>query len=179
MTPCSSPVWKTPISDIETTENKWGDSTPMLLNGATLNLISSSGRVNRERVGGITVKGGAAVLLERNGTNGQIVLETASITRVGQATFDVRENANELGRVDLQGQKFFIDNGASMLDAQGLLPVWMINPTRNTFLSYNEDFGVQNAAFTQSSLRGGDRSGFPRPVSPATDRSPDYGTGSW
>lgn len=133
---------------LEATENKWADNQAMLLNGATLNLINSGGRVNRERVGAITVRNGAAVFLERNGTNGQIILETPSITRSGQATFAVRENANELGRVDLQGQKFFIDNGASMLDAQGLLPVWMINPIRNTFLTYNNDFGVQNATFT-------------------------------
>lgn len=135
---------------LETDENKWGDTTPMTLRGATLNMISSGGRQNQERIGAMTVEQGAAVYLERNGTNGQIVLSTPGITRVGQATFDVRENANELGRVDLQGQKFFIDNGTSMLDAQGLLPVWMINPSRNTFLTYNEDFGVQNAAFTQS-----------------------------
>ncbi len=132
------------------TENKWGDSTPLLLDGATFNLLSSGGRVNREKVGDITVRNGAAVYLERNSTNGQIILETPSITRVGQATFAIRENADELGRVDLQGQKFFIDNGATMLDARGLLPVWMINPSRNTFLTYNANFGVQNAAFTAS-----------------------------
>lgn len=135
---------------LETDENKWGDTTPMTLRGATVNLLASSGRQNQERIGALTVEQGAAVLLERNGTNSQIVLSTPSITRVGQATFDVRENANELGRVDIQGQKFFIDNGSSML-AQGMLPAWMINPSLNTFLTYNNDFGVQNAAFTQSS----------------------------
>ena len=132
------------------TENKWGDTTPMLLDGATFNLLASGGRVNRETVGAITVRNGAAVYLERNGTNSQIIVETPSITREGQATFAIRENANELGRVDLQGQKFFIDNGASMLDAQNLLPMWMINPSRNTFLTYNTNFGVQNANFTDS-----------------------------
>ncbi|MBK8041164.1 MAG: autotransporter-associated beta strand repeat-containing protein [Verrucomicrobiaceae bacterium] len=136
---------------LESDENKWGDTTPMTLRGATLNLVSSSTRQNQERIGVMTVEQGAAILLERNSTNGQIVLSTPSITRVGQATFDVRENADELGRVDLQGQKFFIDNGTSMLDAQNMLPAWMINPSRNTFLTYNADFGVQNRAFTQSS----------------------------
>jgi autotransporter-associated beta strand protein len=135
---------------LEVTENKWGNNEPMFLNGATLNLVSSSGRVNRERVGAITVRNGAAVLLERNGGNGQIILETSSITRSGQATFAVRENADELGRVDLQSQKFFIDNGTTMLDSQGLMPVWMTNPVRQTFLTYNSDLGVQNAAFTQA-----------------------------
>lgn len=137
---------------LETDENKWGDTTPMTLRGATVNLVGSSGRVNQERIGAMTVEQGAAVYLERNGTNGQIVLSTPSVTRVGQATFAVRENANELGRIDLQGQKFFIDNGPSMLDAQNLMPMWMINPSRNTFLTYSTDFGVQNAAFTQTSV---------------------------
>lgn len=136
---------------LETDENKWGDTTPMTLRGATVNLLASSGRQNQERIGALTVEQGAAVLLERNGTNSQIVLSTPSINRVGQATFMVRENADELGRVDLQGQKLFIDNGATMLDAQNMLPAWMINPSRNTFLTYSADFGVQNRAFTQSS----------------------------
>ncbi|HRJ08332.1 MAG TPA: autotransporter-associated beta strand repeat-containing protein [Prosthecobacter sp.] len=162
---------------LESTENKWGDSTPMLLNGATLNLVSSSARVNRETIGVLSVKGGAAVLLERNGTNGQIILETPSITRVGQATFDVRENADELGRVDLQSQKFFINNGSSMEDAQGLLPVWMINPTRNTFLTYNEDLGVQNAAFTSSTTTAGTGAAFLGGLTSASVASYGVGTG--
>ncbi len=138
---------------LESDENKWGDTTPISLNGSTLNLISSGGRVNKETVGQITVKNGAAVYLERNSTNGQLVLEAAGITRAGQATFHVRENGDELGRIDLQGQKFFINDAAwvtANTDAQGLLPVWMINPSRNTFLTYNNDFGVQNAAYTAS-----------------------------
>lgn len=159
---------------LESDENKWGDTTALFLDGATINLVSSGGRVNRERVGDITVKNGAAVYLERNSTNGQMILETSSINRVGQATFAVRENANELGRVDLQGQKFFIDNGLSMLDAQGLLPVWMTNPSRNTFLTYNSDFGVQNAAFTATATAAGTGAAFLAGLT-ATDIA-DYGT---
>ncbi len=135
-------------------ENKWGDTTPLLLNGATISLISSSGRVNREEVGAITVTQGAGVYLERTGTNGQMILSAPSVTRVGQATFAVRENADELGRIDLQGQKFYIANGISMLDARGLLPVWMLNPARNGFLTYSASLGVQNAPFTSSFTTG-------------------------
>ena len=135
-------------------ENKWGDTTPLFLNGATISLVSASGRVNREEVGAITVSQGAGVYLERTGGNGQIILSAPSVTRVGQATFAVRENADELGRIDLQGQKFFIANGLSMLDARGLLPVWMVNPARNGFLTYSASLGVQNAAFTSSFTTG-------------------------
>lgn len=135
-------------------ENKWADSTPMLLRGATVNLVNSSGRVAREEVGVITVSQGAAVYLERNGTNGQIILSAAGLVRQGQATFAVRENADELGRIDLQGQKLFIQGGSALRDAQGLLPVWMINPARNGFLTYSDVYGVQNAAFTSSFTTG-------------------------
>jgi autotransporter-associated beta strand protein len=140
-------------------ENKWGDTTPLFLNGATISLISASGRVNREEVGAITAAQGAGVFLERTGTGGQIILSAPSVTRVGQATFAVRENADELGRIDLQGQKFFIANGLSMLDARGLLPVWMLNPARNGFLTYSASLGVQNAAFTSSFTTGDSAAG--------------------
>ena len=135
-------------------ENKWGDTAPLFLNGATLSLVSTNTRVNREEVGAITVAQGAGVYLERTGTGGQMILSAPSVTRVGQATFAVRENADELGRIDLQGQKFFIANGPSMLDARGLLPVWMLNPGRNGFLTYSAALGVQNAAFTSSFTTG-------------------------
>lgn len=160
---------------LSSTENKWADGTGLMLDGATVNLINHSGRVNQERVGQITVKNGAAVLLERNGTNGQIVLSTPGITRTGQATFAVRENANELGRVDIQGMKFFIDNGGTMLDAQGMMPAWMVNPARNTFLTYNSDFGVQNIAFTNSTTTAGTGATFLTGLT-ATSIA-DYGVG--
>jgi autotransporter-associated beta strand protein len=140
-------------------ENKWGDTTPLFLNGAGLTLVSTNTRVNREEVGAITVAQGASVYLERTGTNGQIILSAPSVTRVGQATFAVRENADELGRIDLQGQKFFLANGVSMLDARGLLPVWMLNPARNGFLTYSASLGVQNAAFTSSFTTGDSAAG--------------------
>jgi autotransporter-associated beta strand protein len=140
-------------------ENKWGDTTPLFLNGAGLSLVSTNTRVNREEIGAITVAQGASLFLERTGTGGQIILSAPSVTRVGQATFAVRENADELGRIDLQGQKFFLANGLSMLDARGLLPVWMLNPARNGFLTYSAALGVQNAAFTSSFTTGDSAAG--------------------
>ena len=135
-------------------ENKWGDAAPMLLRGATVNLVNASGRVTREEVGTITFSQGAGAYLERNGTNGQIILSAAGLVRQGQGTFAVRENADELGRIDLQGQKLFIQGGAALLDSRGLLPVWMVNPARNGFLTYSATLGVQNAAFTNSFTTG-------------------------
>ncbi|MEZ5387400.1 MAG: autotransporter-associated beta strand repeat-containing protein, partial [Prosthecobacter sp.] len=161
----------------EAMENKWGDTTAMTLDGATLNMVSSYQRVNKETIGQISVKNGAAIYLERNSTNGQIVLETNSgINRIGQATFDVRINANELGRADQQGQKFFINDFTWIANntTNGILPVWMINPTYNTFLSYNDDFGVQLAGFTKSATSGGGAA-FLNSLT-ATDIA-DYGVG--
>lgn len=75
---------------LESDENKWSDSQGLLLDGSGINLINSSGRVNSETVGDITIRGGASIGLERNGTSGQIILKTPSIIRSGQATLAVR-----------------------------------------------------------------------------------------
>jgi autotransporter-associated beta strand protein len=140
----------------EIDENKLGDTTPLLLDGAGINLISSSGRVNTENVGAITTQGGAGITLERNGTNGQIVLITSSITRSGQSTLTLRENANELGSLNLQSMKLF--NGAAPALTNGIVAPWMINATRRTFLGYNADTGYVNAPFAAATpvAAGGD-----------------------
>ncbi|MBK8037081.1 MAG: autotransporter-associated beta strand repeat-containing protein [Verrucomicrobiaceae bacterium] len=140
----------------ESDENKLGDTTPLILDGAGINLINSGGRVNMETVGAITIRGGAGITLERNGTNGQIVLSTASITRSGQSTLTLRENANELGSLNLQSMKLF--NGAAPALTNGIVAPWMINATRRTFLGYNADTGYVNAPFAAATpvAAGGD-----------------------
>ncbi|MGC3967477.1 MAG: autotransporter-associated beta strand repeat-containing protein [Pirellulales bacterium] len=130
----------------EQTENKLGDDTPLVLDGAGINLINSSGRVNQETVGAITVKGGAGITLKRNGTNGQIVLKTESITRDGQSTLTIRENANELGSINLQSMKLIVTGTAPTL-TNGIVAPWMINATRRNFLSYDVNTGFTNAPF--------------------------------
>lgn len=129
----------------ESDENKLGDTTALILDGAGINLINSSGRVNMETVGAVTVKGGAGITLERNGTNGQIVLNVASITRSGQSTLTLRENANELGSLNLQSMKLI--NGTAPTLTNGIVAPWMINATRRTFLGYDANTGYINAAF--------------------------------
>ena len=129
----------------EYTENKLGDTTPLVLDGAGINLINSSGRANQETVGVVTIKNGAGITLERNGTNGQISLNVLDIVRVGQATLTVRENVNELGSVNLQSMKLF--NAATPILTNGIVAPWMINATRRTFLTYDVNLGYQNAAF--------------------------------
>lgn len=140
----------------ESDENKLGDTTPLILDGAGINLINSGSRVNMETVGAVTVKGGAGITLERNGTNGQMVLSTASITRSGQSTLTLRENANELGSLNLQSMKLF--NGAAPVLTNGIVAPWMINATRRTFLGYNADTGYVNAPFAAATpvAAGGD-----------------------
>ncbi|MBL9133885.1 MAG: hypothetical protein JNG86_21920, partial [Verrucomicrobiaceae bacterium] len=137
----------------ESDENKLGDTTPLTLDGAGINLINSSGRVNMETVGAVTVKGGAGITLERNGTNGQIVLNVASITRSGQSTLTVRENANELGSLNLQSMKLI--NATAPTLTNGIVAPWMINATRRTFLSYNADTGYVNAPFEPATVVAG------------------------
>lgn len=144
---------------LESDENKYGDTTPLVLDGAGLNLINRSGWVNQETVGAITVKGGAGITLERNGTNGQIILKTPSITRDGQATLAIRENVNELGSINLQSMKLFVTSGAPAL-SNGIVAPWMINATRRTFLSYNTVTGFTNAAFVSGTPAAGGGNAF-------------------
>lgn len=133
--------------------NKWGDNTPMTLDGAMLNLIADVQSYSQETIGQLTVKGGASILLERNSTNGGMILTTnGSIIRSGQAMLSIRENADELGLNAFQSQRIYVNSpgwGAANT-VNGILAPWMINATRLTFLAYNDLTGMTNAAFTSS-----------------------------
>lgn len=144
---------------LTTTENKLGDTTPLVLDGASLNLINHSGRVNQEIVGAITAKGGAGITLERNGTGGQILLYTPSITRSGQSTLTIRENANELGSINIQSMKLIL-TGGDPAQTNGIVAPWMINATRRTFLSYNSITGFTNAPFVIGTVTAGGGDAF-------------------
>lgn len=131
-------------------ENKWGDSTPLVLNGAAINLINHSSRVNQETVGAITVKGGAGITLERNGTSGQIVLSTPSITRSGQSTLSIRPTSSsaEFGTVALQSSKLFVTGGGPELTlTNGMLAPWMADTSGRNFLTYTTDLGFAVSPF--------------------------------
>ncbi len=153
---------------LETTENKWGDTTPLVLDGAGINLISSSSRVNQETVGAITIKGGAGITLERSSA-GQIVLNTPSITRDGQATLNIRNTTfGELGSINIQSQKLFVTGAAPTL-TNGMVAPWMINggtattPTAATgrsFLSYDANLGFTNAPFVAGTASAGGLNAF-------------------
>lgn len=143
----------------ETTENKLGDSTPLTLDGAGINLIDNYQRVNTETVGAITVKGGAGITLERNSTNGQMTLIAPGITRDGQSTLTVRENTNQLGSINIESIKLILTGGAPTL-TNGIVAPWMINATRRTFLSYNSTTGFTNAPFVTGTPTAGGGDAF-------------------
>jgi autotransporter-associated beta strand protein len=126
-------------------ENKYADTQPLVLDGANLTLVSSNGRMNQERVGVISAKGGAEITLERTGTNGQMVLSAAGLTRVGLATLALRENGNELGLLQTQSMKMFVDTAPTLTN--GMVDPWMINYTRQQFLGYNTTTGFTNAPY--------------------------------
>ncbi|MEN3943581.1 autotransporter-associated beta strand repeat-containing protein [Prosthecobacter sp. SYSU 5D2] len=133
-------------------ENKWGDTTPIILDGAQLGLINHSGRVNQEVVGEITVKGGAGILMERSGTNGQSILITNDgIERSGQALLSIRNTtAAELGSAALQSQKIFINDPAWVTENMnnGMFNPWMLSVSNLSYLGYNNDTGLVNVPFT-------------------------------
>lgn len=132
-------------------ENKWGDTTPIILDGAQLGIINSSGRVNSETVGEITVKGGAGIFLERSGTNGQPILITnEGIVRDGQATLVLRNTTvAELGSSGLQSQKLYINDPTWVADNlhNGMFDPWFFSASNLGYLGYNNDTGVVNVPY--------------------------------
>ncbi|SKA92450.1 PEP-CTERM protein-sorting domain-containing protein [Prosthecobacter debontii] len=134
-----------------THENKWGDNEPMILDGAQFGIINSSGRVNSETIGEVTVKGGAGIFLERNGTNGQPILITnEGIVRDGQAVLALRNTTvAELGSSALQSQKFYINDPAWVAANMhnGMFDPWFFSATNLGYLSYNTDTGVVNMPY--------------------------------
>jgi autotransporter-associated beta strand protein len=125
-------------------DNKLSDTQTLALNGATLELANRDGRVNAETTGPIQFLGGSGIRFERVGTNGQIVLLADSLSRSGQGTLAIRENANELGGAGLQSIKFFATTTPAITN--GIAPAWMINASRQTFLGYGST-GFFNASY--------------------------------
>ncbi len=66
----------------------------------------------------------------------------------------MRENANELGSVNLESMKLF--NAVTPTLTNGIVAPWMINQTRRNFLSYDINLGYQNAPFAANAAVGGD-----------------------
>lgn len=143
-------------SNLGLNERKWGDNEPMFLDAAQLQITSANGRMSEETIGQITVAGGAGILLERVGTNGQPVLVTnEGIVRQGQATLTIRHTtAAELGSIALQSQKLFINDAAWVAANRnnGMLDPWIFNLTNLSFLDYapGSDTGMTNATWTQT-----------------------------
>lgn len=139
-------------------ENKWSDSTPLVLDGSGINLVSGDGRVNSETVGGLTIKGGATVTLERVNA-GQMILNTPSLTRSGQSTLSIRATTSaELGSTALQSQKMFVTAGVT--PTFGMVAPWMMNASGRNFLGYDSTVGFTNAAFQAGTVTAGGGDAF-------------------
>ncbi|MCB1277101.1 autotransporter-associated beta strand repeat-containing protein [Prosthecobacter sp.] len=144
-----------------TVANKWGDNEALILDGATLNMVAASQHYTSETVGEITVKGGAGLYLERNSTNGGIVLITnTGIVRSGQGTLAIRLNADEFGLNQFQGQRVYVNDSAwlSANLTNGMLSPWMfvapaattttLNSSNLSFVTYNDVTGMTYAPWT-------------------------------
>jgi len=143
-------------SNLTVNERKWGDNEPIFLDGAQLQITSGNGRVNSETVGQITVAGGAGIFLERVGGNSQPILVTnEGIARQGQATLTIRNTtAAELGSIELQSQKFLINDAAWVTANRnhGMLSPWIVSLSNLSFVDYapGTETGMTNAAWTQT-----------------------------
>lgn len=133
--------------------NKWGDSTAMTLNGASLRLTSGSALVTTEQIGALTVQNGADIHLERVGTNGQsTLLVNGTMTRTGQATLTLRPAAaGELGSAATQSGRFiFADPANGPTVNNGMAQAWIVNATDNSHVTYNAATGYSNVTYVDN-----------------------------
>ncbi|MEQ1861776.1 MAG: autotransporter-associated beta strand repeat-containing protein [Chthoniobacteraceae bacterium] len=78
--------------------NKWADTQPIVIDGATLRVSSASGSLSTEIIGAVTYKGGAEIFPESIGTGGNsVVIINGALTRVNLGTLAFRSASGQLG----------------------------------------------------------------------------------
>jgi len=78
--------------------NKWGDSEPIILDGATLRVQSAAGSLTTEVIGAVTYKGAAEIFPQSAGTGGNsVVILNGAMTRVNLGTMAFRTTLGQFG----------------------------------------------------------------------------------
>ena len=131
--------------------NRYGDATPLTLNGAFLRVLgpnSNSGTLaSPEIIGALNIAGGSSVAFHRRQGGGASALTVESLNRVGFGTLSVETNndASWLGRTNGTGDNFrFLVSGATKPTVtNGMVAPWMISWRNNNFLDYTEANGFR------------------------------------
>ena len=129
--------------NIATMINRFGDTTPLILNGAILRVLGPTGgapnlTVPSEVIGDLTVAGGSSLGLYRNAGNGSVGLQAATFTRSGAASLLIdTTNASYLGVASgtPNNIRFVIGSGAP-IPTNGMVAPWMVSYNDVSFLNY-------------------------------------------
>jgi len=126
-------------------QGRWADGTGITLDGGTFGYSGLAAFNSYEKVGAITLGLGAGTINISRGAAGSAVLEVDSITRgtqrgtlmvttAGAGTLTAASAFDRLRVATAITNAGSTTNGAGA--TSGIAPVWMVDATNNTFLSY-------------------------------------------
>lgn len=148
------------LPDVSVASGRWHDSAPMTLDGATLRMTGSLTADVTENVGALTVRGGAAVLVQRGlqaryaGVNFASLSQAADVSVAGTSIIGnngtltlaslagTASNANASFGTPLQlggDERVTVSGGVSVTN--GIAPAWAWNG-QNPLLTLNADTNI-------------------------------------
>ena len=150
-------------------QGRWGDSTPIRLDSATLSLYGNRDFDLTETVGAVTAVGGSSLEVKRDASGHYVMLQLSSLiqaTDVGgiagnNATFRIF-NTNNPGGIFGSDERIKVVGGTANMSSlnnagvstpvaitNGMVPPWMFNAPEGQFLTHT-DYGFVNAGFDRS-----------------------------
>lgn len=116
--------------------NRWGDTTAVDLNGASIRFDGHSGGTT-ETIGAITIQKGARIGLNSAG-NPLTILSAASLARTAGSTLVITNSAaDRLGTTGNNGEQLKLTNSISNATGTNMVPGYIIAGTDNRFVSFN------------------------------------------
>ena len=163
--------------NIATMINRFGDTTPLILNGAILRVLGPAGgaptlTIPSELIGDLTVAGGSSLGLYRKDGNGSVGLQAATFTRSGAASLLIDTgNASYLGVASgtPNNIRFVIGSGAP-IPINGMVAPWMVSYTDQSFLNYPASGSVGFATVPAASYVAVSSGAFTPGLTTATDK---------
>jgi hypothetical protein len=129
--------------------DRWGDSTPIVLNGALLDLVGRVDATTTETVGDVTFARGARIRVGRNtsGTTGTATLSLASLTAAGGVGNTLTLQSSGAGTLGSATGDRLIVTGAAPTVTNGMTSSSIVNGTDNTFVTYGATNGFANVTY--------------------------------
>ena len=140
--------------------NRYGDSTPLTLNGAMLRVLgpnsTSPTLASPEVIGDLNIAGGSTLGLYRRQGNGAAALTVASLNRVGFGTLTLETTDPAfLGVANGTNNNLrFLVSGTAPTATNAMVDPWMISWRNSSFLDYTTLTGFRLATFNTTVTTG-------------------------